>query len=74
MDYDEIAQEVCNAPAHYKDFKIAGTDVRGTFDLTTRILLWTANYSVRSEDYVRKLIVLENQGRQWGVSGSRDGF
>lgn len=52
--YDTLAQKVCQD----KVFKttINGVEVMGTFDPITRVLIWQAQYSVRTEEYVRSLI------------------
>jgi hypothetical protein len=58
--YEELAQHVCQQ--RYYECNIAGIDVGGTFDPTTSILSWVAQYSVRTEGYVRELMVLHAQG------------
>jgi hypothetical protein len=52
--YEELAQDVCQAGS--LKFYIGQTEVGGMFDRLTKMLVWTVDYSIRDEDYIRKLL------------------
>ena len=59
LKYNALGQEVCHSPTLTKVVKIAGVDVRGTFDPITKMLVWQADFAIRDEAYVRNLFERE---------------
>lgn len=55
--FEELAQKVCRERAFTT--KLGETTVFGSFDTTTRILVWTADFAIRDEAYIRKLLEMQ---------------
>lgn len=54
ITYEALAERVVHEK--WVRLQIGTTDVLGTFDPITKYLVWTADYAIRDEAYIRKLI------------------
>ncbi len=54
--YEELGNAVVASPTHSLRVHIGPVEVGGTYDSTTRILVWQAEFAVRNEEYVKNLL------------------